>query len=148
MIKNKIEIREIQYKTDEYRSEVALRDEVLRKPLGMSLYDENLEAEEYDFHVGAFLNNSLVGVMILTRLNNDDVKMRQVAVDEQFRGQRVGTQMVYYAENYAKSMGYRNLLLNARNTAVAFYEKLGYEKFGESFLEVNIPHYKMRKVFK
>jgi len=38
------------------------------------------------------------------------------------------------------------MVLNARKTAVGFYEKLGYEKIGEEFPEINIPHYKMRKI--
>lgn len=84
MIENrdKIQIREISYNTPDYTKELVLRDKVLRKPLGMSLYDANLDAEKDDVHIGAFVNNDMVGVLILTRLNADEVKMRQVAVDE------------------------------------------------------------------
>jgi len=145
MVENGIKIREIKYNTEEYSRELELRDKVLRKPMGLSLYDENLEAEQHDFHIGAFVNNNIVGVMILTRLNTDDVKMRQVAVDEKWRAKKIGCEMVIYAEEYSKNRGYATMLLNARKTAVGFYEKLGYEKISEEFLEINIPHYKMRK---
>lgn len=145
MIQNNIEIREIKYHSEEYSKEQELRDNVLRKPLGMSLYDENMDAEQQDVHIGAFLNNRIVGVLILTRLNAEDVKMRQVAVDEKLRNQHIGRKMVLYAEKYATESGYINMLLNARKTAVGFYGKLGYEKISEAFLEINIPHYKMCK---
>ena len=148
MVENKedLEIREIKYHTKEYSKELELRDEVLRKPLGRSLYDDNMEAEEHDFHIGAFLNNTLVGVMILTRLSPVVVIMRQVSVDEIWRTKNIGKEMVLYAEQYSKNKGYEMMVLNARKSAVGFYEKLGYEKVSEEFLEVNIPHYKMRKL--
>ena len=147
MIENKIEIqiREIKHNTEEYSQEQELRDKVLRKPLGLSLYDENLDAEQPDFHIGAFVNSTLVGVMILTRLNTGNVKMRQVAVEEKMRAKKVGREMVHYAEEYAESEGYATILLNARKSAVGFYEKLGYKKISDEFMEINIPHFKMSK---
>ncbi|MDP4239951.1 MAG: GNAT family N-acetyltransferase [Bacteroidota bacterium] len=147
MLENKeqVQIRTIIYKTEAYRIELEVRDKVLRKPLGMSLYDENLEAEKQDTHFGAYRNDQLVGVLILTRLNATEVRMRQVAVLEEWQGQGVGSELVYYAEQYAKNKGYTVILLHARKTAAGFYEKLGYEKTGDEFLEINIPHYSMRK---
>jgi len=83
--------------------------------------------------------------LILTPLNANDNKMRQVAVTESERSQNVGSELVKYAEEYSKGNGNSTMILNARKTAVEFYEKLGYEKISEEFQEINIPHYKMRK---
>jgi len=140
-----IDIREIKYQTEDYNQELKLRDQVLRKPLGLSLYDENLKAEKDDFHIGAYTNDHLIGVLILTKQNEKEIKMRQVAVSEQWRSIKVGTALVRYAEHYAKNEGYEIVLLHARKTAREFYMKLGYESVGEEFLEINIPHYSMRK---
>jgi hypothetical protein len=41
--------------------------------------------------------------------------------------------------------GYKRVYLHARVVAVDFYLKLGYELFGEEFIEVNIPHRHMQK---
>jgi len=141
----KLQIREIEYNSPEYKKELELRDKVLRKPLGMSLFVENLDADKSDVHIGAFIHNKLVGVLILTRLHEDQVKMRQVAVDEEMRFSRIGTQMVQFAEMISKNRHYKTMVLNARKTAVAFYETLGYETVSDEFLEINIPHFKMRK---
>ena len=143
--KIKVEIKEIKYNSEEYRQELQLRDKVLRKPLGMNLYDEYLEAEKHDFHIGAFLNNQLVGVLVLTNTHAGDVKMRQFAVAEQWQGKKIGTKLVVFAEEYSKQKGINAIVLNARKGAVGFYEKQGYEKISEEFQEINIPHYKMNK---
>ena len=142
---NELQIKMIDYHSKDYSQEQELRDRVLRKPLGMSLYNENMEAEQHDVHVGAFMHGTLAGVLILTRINATEIKMRQVAVDEASRELHIGTEMVLFAELYAKKSGYSTMMLNARKTAVGFYEKLGYQTIGEEFLEINIPHFKMRK---
>ncbi|HET7732951.1 MAG TPA: GNAT family N-acetyltransferase [Paludibacter sp.] len=144
-IKDTILVRELNYDSDDYRKELELRDEVLRKPLGMSLYNDNLEGDKNDTHIGAFLGEELVGVLILTRLSQTDVKMRQVAVAEAMQSQKVGSKMVRFAEAFARKAGYKNMVLNARKTAVSFYLKQGYSIIGDEFQEINIPHYKMQK---
>lgn len=139
--------KEIAYQSLEYHSEIVLRDRILRKPLGLSLYHEKLDHEQYDIHLGAFQNGILVGVLILTKLENGDYKMRQVAVDEHFQGKGIGKRLVLYAEEYARKKGTERIVLHARNTAVSFYEKLGYQTVGEEFMEVTLPHKKMFKQF-
>jgi predicted GNAT family N-acyltransferase len=37
------------------------------------------------------------------------------------------------------------MTMHARETAVEFYEKYGYEKVGEQFIEVTVPHWEMVK---
>ena len=144
-MQEKLIIRQIKIDSEGYKEELKLRDRVLRKPLKLNLFDENLESEKNDFHIGAFLSDLLVGVLILTVLNNSEIKMRQVAVSESYKGKSIGTKLVIYAEDFAKRLGYKKIVLNSRKTAVKFYEKLGYVKIGEEFIEVTIPHYKMQK---
>ena len=143
-----IHIRQIKYGTDEYQEELQLRNRVLRKPLGLSLFDENLTKEVNDFHIGAFNGSALIGVLILTAVSGEKVKMRQVGVEERWRGKDVGARLAVYAEDFAKKLGYGTVVLNARKSVVGFYEKLGYEKIGEEFTEVTIPHQAMQKKLK
>ena len=147
-IKDKIQIRELHYDSEDYRLELDLRDAVLRKPLGMSIYNDNLEVDKHDRHIGAFAGEELVGVLVLTRLSATDVKMRQVAVLEEMQSQGVGTRMVSFAEDVASEAGYTTMVLHARKTAVPFYLKQGYFTVGDEFLEINIPHYTMWKDIK
>jgi predicted GNAT family N-acyltransferase len=140
-----IEIRHIQFGSDQYKQELDLRNKVLRLPLGLNLFDENLTAEADDVHLGAFDGDRLVGVLILTTLSGNEVKMRQVGVDEVWRGKNVGARLVVYAEDFARRLGRKKMVLNARKSVVGFYEKLGYSKLGREFVEVTIPHQKMQK---
>lgn len=143
-----IQIREIQYDSDDYRQELEMRDAVLRKPLGMNIYNDKLEADKHDRHIGAFVGEELVGVLVLTRLSDTDVKMRQVAVAEKMQSQGVGTLMVSFAEDVARWAGYITMVLHARKTAVSFYLKQGYVTEGDEFPEIGIPHYTMWKRIK
>ena len=143
---NEITIREIFYSSEEYKEVLRVRDEVLRKPLGMSLYDENLDGDKTDIHIAAFDGEIIVGVLLLKPVNKSEVKMRQVAVLETYQSRKTGTKLVYFAEKLAKSLGYTKIILHAREVAVGFYLKLGYIKSGDEFTEIGIPHYKMMKV--
>lgn len=48
-------------------------------------------------------------------------------------------------EGAAREAGFRQLKLNAQIHARRFYEKLGYEPYGESFAEAGIEHIAMVK---
>jgi predicted GNAT family N-acyltransferase len=124
---------------------VALRDDLLRRPLGLTLTPEELALEASDYHVACYEQGKLIGCLVLTPLPNGEMKMRQVSVPEAEQGKRIGTAMVEFAERFAREHGFDWMTMHARETAVAFYEKLDYERCGERFEEVTIPHWEMRK---
>ncbi len=124
---------------------VQLRRRILRTPLGLDFAPEDLEKEVRDIHVAGFDLAHLVGCLVLTPASAEDIKMRQVAVDDGIQGKGVGTELVLYSERLARERGYRRMVLHARDTAVPFYERLKYEIEGEPFEEVTIPHRRMVK---
>lgn len=138
-------VRQIGYGSQEYKEALELRNKILRIPLGLDLFDEDLSGEINDIHIGAFLNGVLIGVLVLTRINGVKVKMRQLAVDETYQRQRVGASMVEHAERLSFIIGYSEIYLHARVTAVKFYERLRYLTEGEEFIEIGIPHIAMAK---
>lgn len=145
-ILNLVDIRIITYGSDDYDAELQLRDKVLRKPLGMSLFEEDLSRDKADIHIAAFYDNVLVGCLLLLPVAESILKMRQVAVDETFRSKGLGGMMVVFAEKYAQNQGYIKIELHARETAVAFYQKHNYAVTANQFFEVGIPHRKMLKL--
>ena len=138
-------ISNIDFGTFEYEKSLELRDLVLRKPLGMSIYNDNLESDAKDILVGAFLKNELVGTLILSKINSEVLKMRQVAVDQTLKEIGIGRRLVLFSEQLAISLKTHNIELNARKPVIPFYQKLGYEMIGTEFIEVGIPHFKMIK---
>jgi predicted GNAT family N-acyltransferase len=138
--------REIPFATPLYDEEVALRYRILRAPLGIGFDQADLAKEGSDHHLGIYDDtDKLLACLIFTPLPSGELKMRQVAVDEDLQGQGVGTILVFKSEEWALKQGYTELVLNARATAVPFYLKLGYKQEPQPFIEVGIPHYKMYK---
>jgi len=140
-----IEVRRIDYGSEDYQRSLRLRDEVLRRPLGRSLADDDLSGDVEALHVGAFAAECLVGILLLKPKSEGVLQMKQVAVDESLRGMSVGRKLVEYAEQLAAQQECAEIMLHAREVAVVFYEKLGYSREGERFEEMGIPHYVMRK---
>jgi predicted GNAT family N-acyltransferase len=140
-----IVLERVEWGSAKYKSGVELRDKILRKPLGLSIFDGNLQAEINDCHICATIDLVVIGVLILKKINETTLQMKQVAVDESVRGQNIGRKMVNFAEQIAKDSGNNTIVLNARETAIPFYEKLKYLKIGDTFIEIGIPHIKMMK---
>ena len=135
----------IQYGSKQYEEAIALRDEVLRKPLGLAYTKEQLEQEKDSYHLTCRLGNALVACVILKPISANLVQMRQFAVCMEYQGQGYGRQLAKYAENFAHEKGFQEIYLHSREMASPFYEKLGYHKEGDPFTEVTIQHYLMRK---
>ena len=137
--------RQFAFDSLSYKAGLDLRLEILRRPLGLSWTEADLRGEESSLHMGAFAEDHLVAVLILVPLESDTIKMRQVAVAAEVQGRGVGAQLVRFAEDVARSAGFRWMTAHARETAVSFYERLGYSVEGERFIEVSIPHFVIRK---
>lgn len=135
----------IDHGSPEYKEMVALRMEILRKPLGLSFNEEDLAKEKDDILLGAFEDDKLVACCILTRISAETCKLRQMAVHQKMQRNGIGAALMNFAENVARDAGFRSMIMNARKTAQGFYEKLGYKADGNEFIEVTIPHYEMRK---
>jgi predicted GNAT family N-acyltransferase len=132
-------IIQVDFATPEYDETIALRYKILREPLGLEFTEEQLAAEYADFHLAAYSEAWILrGCLVLTPKTDKVLKMRQVAVG-------IGTLLVQASETFAIENGFETMELNARDTAIPFYEKLNYQKVGEEFVEVNIPHFKMVK---
>ena len=135
----------IDHGSNEYRLMVKLRDDILRKPLGLGFTDEELEGEKENMLIGAFEEDDLLGCCMLVEESPKAVRLRQMAVLNDLQGKGIGRALMTFAENLARDRGYRTLSMHARKHAVGFYEKMGYVAVGDEFEEVTIPHYVMEK---
>ncbi|MBC8144871.1 MAG: GNAT family N-acetyltransferase [bacterium] len=136
----------VEHGSSEYQQTLALRDDILRKPLGLVFDPNQLAKETVDFHLACFRDADLVGCLVLTPRENGELKMRQVAVKESEQGRGIGRELVSASERIARENGFTTMVLNARATVVPFYEKLGYSVVGEPFEEVTIRHRAMMRV--
>ncbi len=138
----------IDHGTAEYQQMVRLRNDMLRKPLGLHFDDTELEREKDDVLMGAFEDGKILGCCLLTKVDDRTVRLRQMAVPNSLQGKGIGRALMIFAENIARDMGYSSLIMHARKTAIGFYQKLGYTAKGPEFVEVTIPHFVMEKILR
>jgi predicted GNAT family N-acyltransferase len=135
----------IDHGTKEYQQMVKLRDDILRRPLGITFDPNELEEQKNNLMIGAFEDDNILGCAMLVEESPEVVKLRQMAVLNALQGKGVGRALMQFAENLARDHGYRIITMHARKNAVGFYEKMGYKVKGPEFTEVSIPHYEMEK---
>ncbi len=135
----------IDHGSKEYKQMIELRMLILRKPLGLSFSKEELEKEKDDILIGAFEDERMLGCCMLTKVEPNVVRLRQMAVKTGLQGKGIGRVLMQFAENLARDRGNQKVIMHARKTAAGFYEKLGYKIAGDEFYEVTIPHYIMEK---
>ncbi|PTX63526.1 acetyltransferase (GNAT) family protein [Kordia periserrulae] len=91
------------------------------------------------FHLGYYTNEQLVGVVTLMKNNHAEInrkhqyQLRGMAVLTNFQKRGIGDALVKKAEQMILARGGMFIWMNAREIAVRFYEKLGYEKHGTPF---------------
>ncbi|MBI5726844.1 MAG: GNAT family N-acetyltransferase [Ignavibacteriales bacterium] len=140
-----IELKEIEYGSETYDAEIALRYEVLRKPLNLTYTKEQLADEQAQYRLGAFQEGALIGCLLLKPLDDGIIQMRQAAVANEMQRKGIGKKLIHYAEEFAKEKGFTVMILHAREYAIPFYEKSGYRVISELYTEVGLPHRTMSK---
>lgn len=136
---------EIEYNSQRYQEELALRDKILRKPLGLSIYDEVGDEESKFWHFGIIQDGILIACLVAQPLEQQTVSAGQMAVSNFLQGQGLGKILVTEAEQKLQRQGIKHVFLAARVSAQGFYKKLGYITEGDTFTKVGIPHIKMSK---
>ena len=135
----------IDHGSSQYQQMVKLRDDILRKPLGLSFTKEELEKEKDHLLIAAYEDDKMLACCMLVEENPQTVRLRQMAVLNDLQGKGIGKALMIFAENLARDRGYKNITMHARKNAVGFYEKMGYVRKGEEFEEITIPHFLMEK---
>ena len=70
----------------------------------------------------------------------------RIAVRKEYRGKGIGRKMLKEAEDIIRQDGGKNTMISGQVRVEKFYEKLGYQKQGEVFLDEDCPHIWMKKV--
>jgi GNAT superfamily N-acetyltransferase len=142
---NEVTVELIDTPSPAYQQVWDLREEILRKPLGMSLKNEDLSRDHDDAILAAICDERVIGCVMGHNVNADTLQLRQMAVYNEWQGKGIGRILINAAEDYARRNGYAEIMLHARKTAIDFYAGLGYAAEGDEYTEVGIPHYTMRK---
>jgi predicted GNAT family N-acyltransferase len=112
---------------EEFREYYDLRWRVLRAPWDQPPGSEQDEWEPLASHITARdQTGQLIGVGRLHINDTDQVWIRYMAVEPESRGQGTGKAVYNALEQIAVAAGATHINLNARESAVPFYQQLGF----------------------
>ena len=77
------------------------------------------------------------------RIDGATAQVGRMAVLPEYRGRRIGRQLLDALVDDARRRGFTRVALNAQEHAVAFYAKAGFTPFGETLVECDILHQPM-----
>ena len=138
---------DIDFGSSRYDELVQLRYKILLEPLGLRFLDSFRDKESSYLHIGCIenLDDKLIGGLVLAPVNDEEVRMMQVAVETRYQGEGIGRELVKYAEKRAKDSGFSKIIMHAMLSVVNFYEKIGYVQEGDIFEENGVTFAKMVK---
>ena len=148
-------VKYIRYGSEEYAKTLELRNEVMRKPLGRNIYDEDFSCEANQIIIGAFETNSyfsnlLIGCGVISDQGQNTWLVEYLCIDTVLQRKGVGTALMQCLEKIAMDRGATRMVLDARKSAIDFYLRLGYMPKGEIFEKAIAPggHLFMEKELK
>lgn len=140
-----LEFNIINYNSPEYQKALRLREDVMRKPLGLLLSEEDVKDDGKRIHIGGYYNDELICGCSLRIIHHKIAHIYSVFVKQELQNKGFGQRLMAYAENYAKSQGAKRLFVEGRKAAKNFYQKCGFSSCGLEYIDMNIVHQDMRK---
>lgn len=139
-----------------------INDEVVRKLLTdqkipynlLLLADETKEAidkyiEDSDIYVlerktKKNRENEIIGIYVVQSTDENTLEIKNIAVDEKYQGQGIGTFLLKDAEIRAKERGFKTIIIGTGDCGIKqiqLYQKVGFEIFDvkKNFLIDNYP---------
>ena len=86
-----------------------------------------------------------IGTARLVFLDDGTAKIQRVAVLKEQRKRGVGAALMFALEGEAARARCTTVILGSQLHALKFYERLGYDAYGDVFLDAGIEHRMMRK---
>ena len=102
------------------------------------------ELDSFDAVSKHVLARDLQGTPIGTGRITPQHIIGRMAVTQGWRSRGVGVAILRRLIEQARALNYPSVELHAQTHAVPFYEKLGFTKFGDEFVECGIKHFHMR----
>lgn len=127
--------QEIKSLFSEYTDMLIVNDSSFQDYLDIQHYDEEINhlEEKYGFPFGrlylAYCNGKAAGCIGLKKLDKQNCEMKRLYVRPQFRGKKLGEQLVQKIIIDANEIGYSHMLLDTLpflEKAVCMYKKFGF----------------------
>jgi ribosomal protein S18 acetylase RimI-like enzyme len=131
---------------EDFKEYYQIRWETLRGPWGRPKGSERVEGDKTATHMMAVDGDRIVGVARGHMNTDTEGQIRLMGVIEDYRSKGVGRIIMDEMEASLKNQGAEYIVIHARDYALDFYKKCGYEVTQKSyFLWNEIQHWKMKK---
>lgn len=110
-------------------------------------YQDMDDIDQKSFHLFGTENNQVIAYarLIPENISYPEASIGRVVVDPAHRGKELGkVLMVKAIEQMNKLFNSKQITISAQLYLLKFYNELGFKEIGETYLEDNIPHIKMK----
>jgi predicted GNAT family N-acyltransferase len=122
-----------------------LRVRVFVGEQGVDPAEELDSLDEEALQIVGLDDSGVIATCRVRDLGGGEWKLERMVVDRRLRGQGVGGRLLAGAEREAQERGASEMVLHAQRRAEPFYAANGYVAEGDTFLEAEIEHVRMRK---
>ena len=129
----------------ELEGAIAVRFRVFVSEQSIPPEEELDDADAVATHAAAVYQGQVVGTGRLVHREDGTGQVGRMAVDQHWRRHGVGGRILQFLEETARSRGINRCILHAQEYVKGFYADRGYQEYGDTFLEANIPHVEMSK---
>jgi predicted GNAT family N-acyltransferase len=121
----------------------ALRREVFIVEHGVPAEEEFDTKDLGATHFVLIEDGDVVATLRIT-WHEDSAQISRFVVRKSFRSKGIGSRIFQAGINAINEAGEAKIFLEAQVDKIAFYEKFGFQAYGDEFLDGGIPHNKMR----
>ena len=136
----------IAYDFNNFARCIMIRTQVFVIEQGISAEIETDEWENDSTHYLLTEDNKALATARSRLIDENTIKIERVAVLKEARVRGVGTELMrYLLQDIHSQPNLETIKLGSQNSAIPFYEKLGFQVIGEEYLDAGIPHHFMVK---
>ena len=140
-----MQIKEINYHSEEYQRLLNFRFNNLRKPLNLNWSEEDLLNENQQNHFALKNQSEIVGSFCLKKIDCSTIRLRQMAIEKKWQRQGYGSSILKFTEKFAIKNNYKKIIIIARLSALDFYKKNFFKTSGNIFTYVTVNSINMYK---
>jgi predicted GNAT family N-acyltransferase len=130
----------------EWEAALVLRIAVFVEEQGGPLSDEPDAWDAEARHWIVLEEGRIVGTARVYEPYPGTAKIGRVAISETARGRGFGQSLMAALVAWCRDEGFAEVILDAQEYAIPFYERLGFAAEGDPFIDAGIPHRRMRLV--
>jgi predicted GNAT family N-acyltransferase len=129
----------------EVQAAMDLRVRVFVDEQGVDPGEELDELDEESLQIVALDDTGVIATCRVRDVGGGEWKLERMAVERRVRRLGVGARLLEGAEREARERDAQEMVLHAQRRAERFYAAHGYVTEGDTFLEAEIEHVRMRK---